>query len=473
MNTTKELLLKSYIHRLTNGEDIEQVREDFKQNFSEVSAIEIARAEQTLMKEGTALADVQKLCDVHSALFHGATAKERIDAAEREVARSAREIDAGREQRLRQMMAGFDHKVAGQTDKMLEETGHPLQVLKLENQAIAALLDQIERERKEDAAAGNLAGRLQELTAIAKHYGKKDELMFPLLKDQYGYNGPADVMWGVEDEIREALRQALAVQRDQMAQQAEPVLKRIREMIYKEENILFPLCAENFSQEQWLMIAKDMPLFGPCLISEIPVWEKLQQKEAQEAEKAKEGTQANQGTQNDKDAEAGQGPEDGKDAEADPGTEVDIDAETDKSTEGGTGASKIHLPGGSFSPAQLRAMLNTLPMEITLIDEKDTNSFFNEGEKLFIRPTMAIGRPVYSCHPKRVEQMVRMVIQDFKTGRKDSLHLLADKSGRQVLIHYYALRDQDGTYLGTMEAVQEMDGIADALKKGARGPVTL
>ncbi len=67
---------------------MESVRADFAKAFSDVEASEIMRAEQELMKEGTPLEEVQKLCDVHSALFHGATREEKIMNAEREVAAS-------------------------------------------------------------------------------------------------------------------------------------------------------------------------------------------------------------------------------------------------------------------------------------------------------------------------------------------------------------------------------------------------
>ena len=65
--------IKSYLKRLGEGEDLESVRKDFVENFSEVEASEIMKAEQELIKEGTPITEVQKLCDVHSALFHGAT----------------------------------------------------------------------------------------------------------------------------------------------------------------------------------------------------------------------------------------------------------------------------------------------------------------------------------------------------------------------------------------------------------------
>lgn len=412
----KELLLKSYIQRLTEGEDIEVVREAFIKNFSDVSAVEIAKAEQSLIKEGTALEDVQRLCDVHSALFHGATTAERIAKAEQEVEKSAKE------EQMKQMTSGFDQKIAEETAKMMKEIGHPLQVLTLENQEITRFLDQIDDSLANGRSIPQTLVELRKLTTIAQHYGKKDELLFPLLKDKYGYSGPSDVMWGVEDEIRENLRQIIS-EPDAPSQEGvlKVLLKRAREMVYKEENILFPLCVSCFREDEWIAIAKDFPMFGPCMIPEIPVWSKS----------------------------------------------------ADKAIASEMVSDKISLPGGNFNLAQLRAMLNTLPMEITLIDENEINCFFNEGEKIFTRPTMAIGRSVYSCHPKRVEPMVRMLIHDFKKGKRDSMHIISEKFGKQVLINYYALRDENGQYLGTMEAVQKLDGIADAVKNGRKWPVEI
>ncbi len=81
-------VLKAYLRRLGSGEDLESVRADFVKNFSSVEASEIMKAEQELMREGTPLQEVQKLCDVHSALFHGATREEQIANAEKAVEES-------------------------------------------------------------------------------------------------------------------------------------------------------------------------------------------------------------------------------------------------------------------------------------------------------------------------------------------------------------------------------------------------
>ena len=72
--------LREYIKRLSHGEPLGAVRRDFVKQFSVVSADEIAMAEQSLIKSGVPLKEVQRLCDVHSALFHGKTEQELIES---------------------------------------------------------------------------------------------------------------------------------------------------------------------------------------------------------------------------------------------------------------------------------------------------------------------------------------------------------------------------------------------------------
>ena len=72
--------LKGFLKRLGTGEELGSVREDFASQFKHVEASEIMKAEQGLMREGTPLEEVQQLCDLHSALFHGSTIHEQMDA---------------------------------------------------------------------------------------------------------------------------------------------------------------------------------------------------------------------------------------------------------------------------------------------------------------------------------------------------------------------------------------------------------
>ena len=387
--------LKGFLRRLGAGEDLEQVRADFVREFHDVEASEIMRAEQELLKEGTPLTEVQQLCDVHSALFHGATREERIANAERAVAESLKKEGA---------KADYQNKTQ-RAAALTEQVGHPLHAFTLENQALATMLAAAQEKLSAGEDVGELFSRIRELSI---HYAKKGDLLYPLLKVKYGISGPSDVMWTVDDEIRDELAALAARPRQDEAwiQRAKAALTRADEMIYKEQNILFPICAVNFTEEEWMGIYRDAKDYAPCLGVEPARWA------AAEAAAA--------------------------------APRILSDGE-------------ITLPGGHMTPEQLAALLNTIPMEITFVDADNINRFFNEGPKVFKRPNMAIDREVFSCHPPKIEPMVRAIIEDFRAGRQDRVPIWMEKGGRTMLVTYMAVRDREKNYLGTVELVQDME----------------
>ena len=119
---------------------------------------------------------------------------------------------------------------------------------------------------------------------------------------------------------------------------------------------------------------------------------------------------------------------------------------------------EVRLPTGSMSAAQLDALLNTIPLELTFVDDANINRYWNDdGEKkLFKRPESALGREVWSCHPPKVQEMVRQVIGALRSGEQDSVDVWMEKDGEPVLVRYMAVRNREGAYLGTLEAVQRM-----------------
>lgn len=82
---------------------------------------------------------------------------------------------------------------------------------------------------------------------------------------------------------------------------------------------------------------------------------------------------------------------------------------------------------------QLEALLNTLPIEITFVDDNNINRFFNEGPKVFKRPQMAIDREVFSCHPPKIEAMVRAILDDFRNNKRDRVPVWMEKNGNHSL----------------------------------------
>ena len=382
--------LKGFLKRLGTGEELGAVREDFVSQFAHVEASEIMKAEQGLMREGTPLAEVQQLCDLHSALFHGSTIHEQMDAEHAKVE------------------AVLEAQEKSQSVVTLVETvGHPLNRLTEENKALDALIEAFKVKVANKTAT---VDDVNEIRQVSIHYAKKGDLLYPHLKIAYDISGPSMVMWTVDGDIRDGfgrLARAKSID-DAWYEEFDGLLTRAQEMIYKEQNILFPICAENFSAEEWYQIYKDTEQYEEIFGVERVAWA-----EAESALAAKVAPTSG-----------------------------------DSNT--------IALIGGSLTLEQLDAMLNTMPMEITFVDHVDINRYFNDGEKVFKRPTTAIGRDVFSCHPPKVEPIVRGIIESFRNGERDNVAVWLEKVGRPFYVNYMAVRDQNNNYLGTLELVQDM-----------------
>ena len=78
---------------------------------------------------------------------------------------------------------------------------------------------------------------------------------------------------------------------------------------------------------------------------------------------------------------------------------------------------------------------------------------------------MAIDREVFSCHPPKIEPMVRAIINDFRNGKRDSVPVWMEKGGHIMLVTYMAVRDKNGNYLGTAELVQDMEFAKEHFKR--------
>lgn len=458
--------LKSYLKRLGEGESLEAVRKDFAEEFQGVEASEIMKAEEAILAEGTPITEVQKLCDVHSALFHGTT----------------------------------DYSNKHEKSAALSQVkGHPLQTFTQENEALTKLIDrmkellydtdettssgsrQADEKQADTGSLPQIAALLLKIREVAVHYAKKGDLLYPHLNARYGIAGPSAVMWTADDEIRDelgALCKALQKEREAAEQRAteskgreateqnavdrrgketveqetigskkmadkssqwdakwlerlQKVLLRAEEMIYKENHILFPNCAVNFTEEDWMGIYRDAKDYADCLGVHGEIWEEAEnwlRKEKEAKKTVFKGAKDSQDSEGEEDR-AGSNFSDGV----------------------------IHMPGGHMTIRQLTALLNTIPLEISFIDAEDRNCYFNEGPKVFKRAQMALGRSVFTCHPPKVETMVRRIIGEFREGTLDRVPVWMDKGGRTMLVTYMAVRDESGEYMGTMELVQDME----------------
>jgi DUF438 domain-containing protein len=104
-------------------------------------------------------------------------------------------------------------------------------------------------------------------------------------------------------------------------------------------------------------------------------------------------------------------------------------------------------------------ILNTLPVDITLVGSDDKVKYFSQGrERIFQRNRAILGRDVRQCHPPASAHIVDKILQDFRSGRQDRAPFWINLGGRMIHIEYFALRSDTGEYLGTLEVSQDLTG---------------
>ena len=105
-------------------------------------------------------------------------------------------------------------------------------------------------------------------------------------------------------------------------------------------------------------------------------------------------------------------------------------------------------------------MLNSMPVEISFVDENDQVRYFNKnGDRIFPRPRSVIGRMVRQCHPQKSLHKVTQIIEAFNSGKRDSAEFWINLKGRLVYIRYFPVRNSGGKYLGTLEVSQDITDI--------------
>jgi DUF438 domain-containing protein len=381
--------LKSIILRLHDGEAFEQLQKEFAEEFKDVESSEIAEMEQQLLAEGMPQEEIKKLCDVHVAMFKDSLS----DIALPEM-----------------------------------KPGHPLHTYLEENKALLDIINSIRmlQEKTENEFDpvrfsdewNMLSDQLTKCREIDKHYLRKENQLFPKLEN-VGFTGPSQVMWAIHDDIRADFKTiSNLIDKGRASELTDLInthLTNMEEMVYKEEKILFPVCLELLSHEDWAEVKKGEDEFGYTLI--------------------KPGNEWN------------------------PRIKFNIPIKDSKTT---GFSQKIPLDVGLLDLDQLNLILKHLPVELSFVDENDEVRYYSEvPHKIFPRSPQVIGRKVQNCHPPKSLHMVEAILSAFKKGERDVADFWIEMGDMFVYIRYFAVRDKDGSYRGTLEVVQDVKHIRE------------
>ncbi len=114
----------------------------------------------------------------------------------------------------------------------------------------------------------------------------------------------------------------------------------------------------------------------------------------------------------------------------------------------------------NLEPEVIEAMLDSMPIEISFVDENDEVRYFNKnGDRIFPRPRSIVGKNVQQCHPQQSVHKVLQILEAFKKGERDVAKFWINLKGKQIYIRYFPVRDKGGKYLGTLEVSQDVTDI--------------
>jgi DUF438 domain-containing protein len=377
--------VRELIEALRAGASPEKVKTDFEDILGGMESADITEIEDELVREGLPPQEIQRLCDVHLAIFKEAADKAKI------------EISAG----------------------------HPIYILVEEHRFVRDVADEISRllpiiekvkgfpEIKETMVRlDQLLGHLREYD---KHKVREENALFPLM-EKHGVIQPPAVMWSEHDQQRKLIKDATKTLKrseelgiSKFKERALPVLRALAEQIpshfYKEENILYPTALKIIREKEWKEIKASMDDLGYCYFTP-------------------------------------------KDAVG----EIKTTAAKAKKL-----GSEIVLESGVFKVNQLECVLNSLPVDITFVDDEDTVRYFNQAkDRIFPRTKAIIGRKVQKCHPQKSVDVVDRILKDFRAGRRDLAKFWLHLGEKFVVIQYVAMRDRNGKYVGCLEVSQDI-----------------
>ncbi len=236
--------LEEILAKLRSEEDLKQIKEEAKEFLKSITPEELSKAEQRLIAKGLDPITLQKLCSIHMEL-------------------TSLEQTQGRKQL---------------------EKGHPIDTLMQEHEIILEKLDRLAIIKEQIATANGfeeLKDEIKEIKDIAhhlleaeKHHRREEVALFPRL-ERMGITGPPQIMRMEHEELlkqKERLGELVTnlgevdfkAFRAEFTELADYLVTKMRDHIFKENNILYPTALKSIPETEWEEVKKHADDIGYC-----------------------------------------------------------------------------------------------------------------------------------------------------------------------------------------------------------------
>ncbi len=293
-----------------------------------------------------------------------------------------------------------------------------LYFIKLDNDNINSVLKDIRPDIKQINKSKNkleilkiLKEKFTELQKVNTHYTLKENVLFPVLENKWEHYDCLKLMWSFHDDIRKNIKIILElidsdnfdlVEFNKISAQ---VFFNISTIIFREEKVLFPVILQTITDTDLQTMLHDSVDIGYSFVDV---------------------------------------------------SKIKLFTGEKKSDKNGI----INFNTGRITVKEAELIFNNLPVDLTFVDAENTVKYFSTPKhRIFPRTKAIIGRKVEDCHPPESVAVVQKIVEAFKKGTKDKAAFWIKMGPQFVLIQYFAVRDEQGKFMGTLEVSQEVSEI--------------
>ncbi|EJP18555.1 hemerythrin HHE cation-binding domain protein [Lachnoanaerobaculum sp. ICM7] len=323
-------------------------------------------------------------------------------------------------------------------DQELPEN-HPISCYRRENAKMKELLLSVEDLVQYPLIKNQWLELYEDLLKFKIHLSRKQNQLYPVLEKK-GFTRPTTTMWTLDDFIRDEISECYNLlledkEEEFIGKQAELVAD-VRDLMDKEENILYPTSLEMINEEEFRYMAEGDREIGFAYISV-------------QADKSGNSASASSSAS----ASTAGAPLSGLSSA--PGFAEELAGLLGKYGFNNK-EEKLNVSTGQLTLEQINLIYQHMPVDLSYVDENELVCFYTDTKhRVFPRSKNVIGRDVKNCHPKASVHIVEEIIKKFRSGEQDKAEFWINKPDLFIYIIYYAVRDENGKFRGVLEMMQD------------------
>ena len=316
---------------------------------------------------------------------------------------------------------------------------HPISCYRRENAKMKELLLSVEDLVQYPLIKNQWLELYEELLKFKIHLSRKQNQLYPVLEKK-GFTRPTTTMWTLDDFIRDEIAECYNLlledkEEEFIGKQAELVAD-VRDLMDKEENILYPTSLEMINEEEFRYMAEGDQEIGFAYISV-------------QADKSGNSASASSSAS----ASTAGAPLSGLSSA--PGFAEELAGLLGKYGFNNK-EEKLNVSTGQLTLEQINLIYQHMPVDLSYVDENELVCFYTDTKhRVFPRSKNVIGRDVKNCHPKASVHIVEEIIEKFRSGEQDKAEFWINKPDLFIYIIYYAVRDENGKFRGVLEMMQD------------------